>query len=67
MRSAGFYGSVSRNLKITLMADWRRLEAQYGGMYPELIAKFRPSENAGWKRIDNAVDNLREAIKAQAK
>jgi hypothetical protein len=46
--------------------DWRLLAQEVAGDgYPELVEKYRPPEDAGWRKIDKAIVALRKEWQAQ--
>jgi hypothetical protein len=38
--------------------DWKRIAAQH----PEIAEKFKPPSTAGWRRIDLAIERVRNAV-----
>ncbi|OQA19893.1 MAG: hypothetical protein BWY63_01626 [Chloroflexi bacterium ADurb.Bin360] len=38
--------------------DWKRIAAQH----PEIAEKFEPPSCAGWRRIDLAIERVRNAV-----
>lgn len=49
--------------RLEAIRDWNKLETEVSkaGM-SDLAAKFRPADDAGWKKIDKATAALREAF-----
>ncbi len=47
--------------------DWEALAktARQAGR-ADLVVKFQPAENAGWRKIDKATDALRAALEKEA-
>lgn len=51
--------------KIEAWKDWNHLAFEVGKAgYPDLVQKYYPGEDAGWRKIDNRTAKLRAEFQA---